>query len=514
MRPSYFFSCLSACVFFCLHIVSAYAQQHPSEWVYTNALGKLNYKTLTKGDRIMDFSGAGYMGGGVGLPNIPVKVTLKPVSGDNTDAIQNAINQVAKKPLVNGVRGAVLLTAGVYNCDRQLDINASGVVLRGSGAGSDGTVINMTGIAHACISVKGNVNTKTIGNKAKITNAYVPAGTNSFDLDNVGGFVPGDTIRITKPITDKWVTYMGMDALVRDGKKQTWIKGDLTTDRVIQKIAGNKITINIPLTDAYDAAYTDGNTNVEKIKTTGQLSQIGIENLRITCPDQDVAITDAHYSGFKMGGVTDGWAKNIAIYNTVNSVSITGTRITLDGINIAHTLPTKGAAKPADLNASGSQLLFNHCNITGDNVFFLATGPKVTGPIVLLNCIFKGNGWIQPHQRWATGLLIDNCEVLDGGIDFMNRGEMGSGHGWAIGWGVAWNCTAKSYLNQQPPGAANWVIGSKGEHDKKPIPFEKNSPLLPEGFYDSPDKRVTPQSLYLSQLSERLGQQAVKNIGY
>ncbi|MBH9818782.1 hypothetical protein FE535_19975, partial [Clostridioides difficile] len=89
----------------------------------------------------------------------------------------------------------------------------------------------------------------------------------------------------------------------------------------------------------------------------------------------------------------------------------------------------------------------------------------------LLNCVFKGNGWIQPHQRWATGLLVDNCEVPDGGIDFMNRGSMGSGHGWAIGWAVAWNSTAKSYLNQQPPGAANWVIGSTGEQTKKAMPF-------------------------------------------
>ncbi|MCH5687720.1 hypothetical protein LWM68_27710 [Niabella sp. W65] len=69
---------------------------------------------------------------------------------------------------------------------------------------------------------------------------------------------------------------------------------------------------------------------------------------------------------------------------------------------------------------------------------------------MLLNCTFSGNGWIQPHQRWATGLLIDGCKVPDGGIDFMNRGEMGSGHGWSVGWAVAWNCVAKSYLNQQP----------------------------------------------------------------
>jgi len=131
----------------------------------------------------------------------------------------------------------------------------------------------------------------------------------------------------------------------------------------------------------------------------------------------------------------------------------------------------------------------------------------------LLNCTFRGNGWIQPHQRWATGLLVDGCYVPDGGIDFMNRGAMGSGHGWAIGWAVAWNCKAKSFLNQQPPGAANWVIGCQGEPQKRAIPFD-TLPLLPEGLYDAHGAPVTPASLYLQQLSDRLGQQALKNIGY
>jgi hypothetical protein len=222
-----------------------------------------------------------------------------------------------------------------------------------------------------------------------------------------------------------------------------------------------------------------------------------------------------------MSGLADGWARNLEIFNTVNSISVTGKRITVDNVSIIHDVPTIGAAKPADLNGSGQQVLFNRCRITGDNVFFLATGAKVTGPVVLLNCVFRGNGWIQPHQRWATGLLIDGCEVPDGGIDFMNRGVMGSGHGWAIGWAVAWNCKAKSYLNQMPPGSANWVIGSLGEHQRKAIPGSNesgniayDSNLLPEGIYDSPGVPVTPSSLYLAQLNERLGKQALVNIGY
>lgn len=462
----------------------------------------------------MDFSYAGYMGGGVAIPSPAVKLIVSPVEGDNSDVIQNAIDQVSQLKPVNGFRGVVLLASGTYNCEKTLTIKESGIVLRGSGQGEQGTIIQMTGKPHVCIAVRGDVVAKPVGNPTSFAGAYVPSGTTSFTLTNASGLKEGDTIRITRPVTEVWVKFMGMDQMVRDGKKQTWITGEITTERVIKKIEKNKITVDIPLTDNYDAAYLNPpGVSVVKITSSGELSQVGIENLRIVSPAQSVTITEGHHRGFTMSGIADGWARNIEIFNTVNSVSVTGRRITVENITMFHEQPTIGAAKPADINGSGQQLLFNHCNITGDNLFFFGTGAKVTGPVVLLNCVFKGNGWIQPHQRWATGLLVDNCQVPEGGIDFMNRGSMGSGHGWAIGWAVAWNCKAKSYLNQLPPGAANWVIGSSGEKQKRAIPF-KEDPLLPEGIYDSHGLPVTPASLYLAQLAERLGKNAVKNIGY
>ncbi|OHB75763.1 MAG: hypothetical protein A2Z25_04145 [Planctomycetes bacterium RBG_16_55_9] len=90
---------------------------------------------------------------------------------------------------------------------------------------------------------------------------------------------------------------------------------------------------------------------------------------------------------------------------------------------------------------------------------------------------------------------------------------MGSGHGWSMGWGVAWNFRADNYIIQNPPGAANWMIGCIGERLLKPRPFD-SEPDLPEGISDSHGKSVTPKSLYLAQLTERLSPQAVKNIGY
>jgi hypothetical protein len=110
-------------------------------------------------------------------------------------------------------------------------------------------------------------------------------------------------------------------------------------------------------------------------------------------------------------------------------------------------------------------------------------------------------------------LLVDGCQVPESGIDFMNRGEMGSGHGWTIGWAVAWNCVARSYIIQQPPGAMNWAIGCQGTREESGMPFG-HKPNLPQGIFDSHGTPVAPASLYLAQLRERLGPQALKNIGY
>ena len=77
-----------------------------SQWAYLNSNGKLNYKTLPQGDRIMDFSYAGYMGGGVKIPLVDVKITVSPTAGDNSEAIQNAIDKVSEMPLIKWVSGS------------------------------------------------------------------------------------------------------------------------------------------------------------------------------------------------------------------------------------------------------------------------------------------------------------------------------------------------------------------------------------------------------------------------
>jgi len=145
----------------------------------------------------------------------------------------------------------------------------------------------------------------------------------------------------------------------------------------------------------------------------------------------------------------------------------------------------------------------------GNDLFYVITGPRNQGPNVVLDSKFIGDGHIQPHQRWSTALLVDGTQVPQGGIDMMNRGEMGSGHGWTMAWGVVWNSSAATLTIQNPPGAANWSIGTSGDELTARMKIfgvrRRDLSDLPRGIRESANHRVSPESLYRAQLAERLG---------
>lgn len=499
-----------------------------SEWIRVGTDNQLIYRITDKGDKIMDFSHAGYMGGGVSLPDVPVKKMVNQVSDvlDYSDLIQEAIDEVASMLLINGFRGAVLLAPGNYPCGKSLIISEDGVVLRGSGMRSKESVIIMQGSKHTAIVLnsENKENSRKIGNRLgatnlseisyKIRDTYIPAGASSFTVENASGLFVGDNIEIHKPVTAKWIQFMQMDNLVRDGKPQTWIKAgsSIITERVIASINENRITLTVPLADSYDSRFTDDNTTVVVANNIKRLKNAGVENLRIVSPDQAVNHVEALFYALNING-EDCWARNIDCIETMEGVRIGGRRITLERINVIRKALHVGASKPAEFAPNGGQILVKDCSVEGDNIWFVAVGAGQTGPIVFLNCTFKGNGRIEGHQRWSTGMLFDNCILPDGGIDFKNRGSMGSGHGWGTAWSVAWNCEARNYVNQLPPGTCNWMIGCIGDRLTLPRPFDKEGTLL-EAICDSHGGHVLPQSLYMAQLSERLGKNVMMSNFY
>lgn len=497
-----------------------------SEWVFYNSGGILQYKTTEKGDRILDFSHAGYMGGGVALPDVPVKIKVNPTGKDDTENIQSAIDEVSKMEMNGIFRGAVLLAPGNYTISKTLEISTGGIVLRGSGSGLYGNIkstLNLAGNPFNAITIRvprnrnddENQNDQSPEIQENIADTYVPSGTNTFTVSNAGKFNVGDIISIDKPVTQNWIDFMQMHNLVRDGKPQTWLPAGsvLSTERQIVKISGNTITVDVPLTDSYNSAYLNpSGVVVKKINPPNRIKHSGVENLHIVSPPQPTAHTQRHFTALRLNG-EDCWARNMFIEETMNSVAVGGIRITVEQVTIQRKALHQGTSRPAEFAPNGGQVLVDRCNVIADNVWFVATGGKQSGPIVILNCNFTGDLTAESHQRWSTGMLYDNVRAETGGIDFRNRGSMGSGHGWSMGWGVAWNCVAKNYVIQNPPGVRNWMIGCVGENVPKPRPFDQE-PNLPGGTIDSHGNPVTPVSLYLAQLKERLGDQALKNIGY
>lgn len=518
------------CYLLCLLLPVSIAGQEPaatSRWVYPGADGALVYRTTAGGDRMLDFSHAGYRGGGTALPFVPARLTVQPPGGDEdcTERIQQAIDRVSALPKdADGFRGAVVLAPGRYPCSRALQIRADGVVLRGSGSGPDGSVIVMTGPKHTAI-VAGSGSRRRTGNRIgdpvpddpgiRVVDAYLPAGTDRIVVADAAGFSPGDDIEIRKPVTARWIEYMQMHDLVRDGKPQTWIQAGrlLIAERTIAAVAGDTLRLTVPLADAYDARFTGGGTTVAIVRDDARLRQCGVEHLCIESPAQEVNHTQALYYALRIDG-EDCWARDIRALETMESIGIGGRRITVQQVHVLRKALHQGASKPAEFAPNGGQILLDRCSVEGDNIWFAAIGAGQTGPIVFLNCDFRGNGRIEGHQRWSTGVLLDNCRLPGGGIDFKNRGSMGSGHGWGTAWSVAWNCEAASYVNQLPPGTCNWVIGCRGERTQLRRPFDQTGPTLPEGIYDAHGTPVAPRSLYLAQLKERLGEAALQAIGY
>ena len=355
--------------------------------------------------------------------------------------------------------------------------------------------------------------------RTSIVDPYVPSGASILHLADTSKLHPGDTLVIDKPVTEAWIHFMLMDQLTHRSDSEHWIgKDHLEVRRRVAAIAGNSIKLDIPLMDNYDAKFFDGLAPaVVKVEISGQISQVGVENLRIVAPKRSIALDDPHYDGLTMRDAVDSWLQAVAFEETTTSVTIqSGTeRITVLRCDVTQHVPVTSAAKPFDFSVNGSQILLDRCTGLGDSTFFFATQARQQGPVVVLHCRFLGDGHIQPHQRWSTGLLIDNCEVPDGGIDLKNRGEMGTGHGWAIGWAVAWNNSAKTFEMNEPPGIANWSIGNRGAQSNPPMPIKGRVKIpLNAAITESADKPVQPQSLYLAQLAERLGVSALKNVGY
>jgi hypothetical protein len=501
-----------------------------SQWVYYDANGNLAYKPLdAQGDHIMDFSTAGYGAGGVAIPSIAAAVTLTPSGADDTSQIQTAINQVAAMtPNAAGFRGAVLLGPGNWSVSRSLTITTSGVVLQGSGSGASAatnTVITMQAAAtpYPLVVLGSSSAAPSYGATANITDTYVPAGTNTLTLSSVSGLSVGQSIMVRRPANAGWITFMGMNPTQITPSGQcssaacSWISPSSTefkTDRVITAINGNVITLDAPMSDSIDSTYESGAT-VAAFTFASRIQNMGVENFRVITPvpATNLVPPTASYQLVTSYAVLNGWVRNLSAQDSLQAIVVDQwcKQFSVINVSLTHTVTQTDSAKFEDFYINGAtQVLMDGISDTANNMYFFSTSSETQGPLVLRNGTFQGNTSIEPHQRWSTGLLVENTTVsaISGGtagaINLNDRGTDGTGHGWTMGWAVAWNDAAGSFLIQQPPGSENWCIGCVGTQKTAAPPGLTT--VAPQGAIDSAGTQVFPASLYQAQLTQRLGQ--------
>jgi hypothetical protein len=482
-------------------VADVLAQTAPSsQSVKVMSSGRLYPVHNQKGDRVPDFSNVGYKGGLAAIPVAPVRVTLSPVSGDDGLQIQNAINQVAALvPDANGIRGAVLLNAGEYQILDAINITASGVVLRGVGDNaSSGTRLYATGTTQrSLINVTGSsTRTPVAGTTNNLVAPYTPVGARSFLVDSTAGLAVGDSVIVERPSTTQWIHDIYMDLLA-----VPWTAGskNLLFDRVITRIEGNAITIDAPLMNAFESRYGGG--TVYKY-TSARIENVGVEN--IYAKSAYVNSTDeAHgWIFIKMSGVENAWVKNITAqyfgYSAVNVVANTKW-VTVDDAQMLDPISqvTGGRRYSFSLD-DGGQVLFKNCYARNGRHDFVL-GSSVPGPNVFVDSrADTATADSGPHHRWSVGGLFDNIVTKE--INVRNRGNSGTGHGWAGANMVVWNSTA-SFRVENPPTAQNWLIGSIGT--LAPNPFSEAVGPTPPGIIDTHGTKVTPRSLYYGQLAAR-----------
>jgi hypothetical protein len=505
------FPTLLGCILVPVHAVTG-AEQKPL--VYMGSDGKLAYNSDGQGNRIGDFSRCGYMGGGVGIPDLPVAATLSPLQGDADDTvrIQSAIDTLAvRKPDNRGFRGALLLKRGTYRVSGSLKLAASGVVLRGEGQGQGGTILLGTGkLQRTLIVVAGQARIKeVIGSRQKIADDYVPWGVRAFELDSTKGFSVGDSVMVFRPSTANWISDLGMDRIVARPETVQWTAGgyDLKFERTVTDIKANWIQLDAPVVNAMEAKYGGG--FVYKVTEEGRLRQVGVENLRLVSEyvkgqeNKD----EAHaWTGVSLDHVADSWVRNVTTVHFSHAVNLGAMSKFVTVQDCACLKPvsliTGGRRYPYSIN--GQYGLVQRC-YSDQARHAQATGAKVCGPNVFLDCLAENtHSDTGPHHRWAVGILWDNLK--GGAFNAQDRGNMGSGHGWAGAQQVFWNCETSSICVQQPPTAQNYAIGCTGMVSKGSFGGRK------PGYYESHDTHVAPRSLYLKQLEDRLGASAVKNI--
>lgn len=488
----------------------------PGEWQsqVVNYVGnRLNYAVDAEQNRIPDFSYAGYRYGIEPLPEAPVVEMVAPADGDDTARIQAALDLVGQRPLgPDGLRGAVLLAPGTYRVEGVLNVNRSGVVLRGAGDGADPAADT---ILHAVGNTPDQRTVVVVGSgretrwadevpntRRDIITPFVPVGAMGFEVADATPYQVGQNIVIDHPDTQAWLDARNGGDTAGD---VPWQVGEIPIlyNRRITAIAGNILRLDAPVFDHLDRSLSTASVYVTSRNDI--LTNVGLESLRIDI--ETTGRTDEKHAWNAVGliGVEDAWVRDV-----------TALRFGLSGVRMATasrvTVQNVRALDPASQDTGGRRYNFNAERATGlalvrDCVasdgrhHFVSNGISLVSGVVFFRCESqRARTSSEGHRRWSQGLLFDSIRETETFnkrlLGLYNRGSYGTGHGWAAAHSVAWNYDLGqngSAVIQKPPRAQNYAVGGAGNFDGSPPFFPRMSgPAAWAGWVETPPAPPEP----------------------
>jgi len=491
----------------------------------------LKYKEDQFGNRIPDYSTAGY-GSGAVIPDVPVALTLSP-SGtgvDDTVRIQDAINELSQRPMnADGFRGALLLKGGKYSVSGQLVIKTSGVVLRGEGQFEEGTIIRATGNQRRSLIVlsgsdleQDRYNKETnsdfqyrpyMESSWEVVDDYVPSGSSVVQVSPVKGLAIGETVILEQRMNQAWVNILGMDAFPPRPDKQPskpWDPLDFVFqfERKIEKIEGGRVHLSATVVNPIFSRF--GETRLFKPLLPKRISRSGVEELRLVSEFQESQNNqnEAHaWNGVEVARAKDCWVRGVNAVHFGNSTVTLGKeaiRITVEECAFLKPIAKFGYGRRHGFVNGGQQGLIQRC-FAEDCAYPFFIPERTCGPNVFLDCYAKGDkSIIGPWRYWAMGTLWDN--VYGKRLMIRNRGYDGGGWGWSGINHMFWNSTAFDTISVQSPiNGWNWAIGCRGIRIGGP--FQGLT-----GRVSSHGSGAKPRSLFMKQLQDRVGKDDTQGI--
>jgi hypothetical protein len=460
--------------------------------------GKLVYAPDSLGNRVPDFSYCGYRAGEQAIPMVNIRVLVPAQAGDATTRIQAALDYVAGLPLgKDGFRGAVLLGKGRHEVAGRLLIRASGVVLRGSGMGEDGTTLIGTGYSRDNLITVAGRNDRKLETAQAVTDNYVPVNARTVRVENTAEFKVGDRVRVQRPSTATWIQTLGTQSFGGGESALGWKPGqrDLFWDRQVVSIDANGLTLDAPITTALDKTYGGG--TVARYTWPGLLTQVGVENLRLesTVDATNAKDEDHRWMAVVLDNVQDAWVRQVSFRHFAGSAVLaheTARRVTVEDCISTEPVSEIGGERRNTFLTKGQQTLFQRLYAQSGYHDF-AVGYCAAGPNAFVQCeaedAYSFSGAI---DSWAAGTLFDIVKEYGQALRFGNREQDGQGAGWAAANSVFWQCTAARVDCYQPPTAQNWAFGTWAQ-------FAGN------GHWEQSNEHIRPRSLYYAQLQDRLG---------